>query len=141
MTPFTYILIGVAAAASLPRIQAGWNPQQPPLFTLANLCSVRGFSESRVCFTTDVDVSKPKPGSHFDGFLSPDGKQFGIYNDGQDALLLLEYFTIKVKFLDWSKEQGYCAFGSIETNSGQMIDSTTFCDRSTYWLHVPRLPS
>ncbi|KAJ9477453.1 Fe-containing alcohol dehydrogenase [Pseudozyma hubeiensis] len=140
MNRLTYLLLIVTAAEAVPRAYGGWNPQQPPYYTVDSICQPFGMNERRACFTTDVDVSQPKAGSHFNGFLSEDGKQFVIYADTQpDSLLILDDFTIKVTYPDDKKlETRYCAQAGVATNDGQLVDSTLFCIDSTYWLHIPK---
>ena len=67
---------------------------------------------------------------------------FVIYA-GRDeaALLLLDDFTIRTKFdVPGSDESQRFADGSVALSSGRLIDTTTFCNGTSYWLHVPAIP-
>lgn len=80
LKPAFALLATVIVAVAVPSVNAlGQWDLAPDQWTVENLCGSGGNLTPRVCFTTDVDVSRPDDKFKFDGSLSKDGKsEYGL---------------------------------------------------------------
>lgn len=130
MKTFASVMLVATAFAGL--VNAGWNPEQPPNYTVSAYCA--NTNAERACFTTDIGDLTPGAGSHFSGFISGDNKSFVVYKDTDStASLVVGRYIININWATSGNDGQTCCAVDVQTQDGQDVSNYLSCAQAKWF--------